>query len=45
MRSTGRGLRPVFDSDIYRQVAWLHIASLDRGFLTTLGERFLALLY
>ena len=30
---------------LYRQVAALHAASLDQGFLSTLGEPFLALLY
>jgi ribosomal protein S18 acetylase RimI-like enzyme len=31
--------------DIYKQVARLHIASLDQGFLSTLGSGFLAELY
>lgn len=29
----------------YRQVAALHAASIDQGFLSSLGERFLALMY
>lgn len=29
----------------YRQVARLHVRCLDQGFLATLGERFLALMY
>lgn len=33
------------DQDIFRQVAKLHIASIDQGFLSTLGEGFLALMY
>ena len=31
--------------DDYRCVAKLHAASIDQGFLSTLGPRFLALLY
>lgn len=31
--------------EIYRQVAQLHIANIDRGFLSTLGIGFLSLLY
>lgn len=33
------------DRDVYEQVARLHAASIDQGFLSTLGQRFLALLY
>jgi len=33
------------DKAIYAQVAALHIASIDRGFLSQLGPRFLSLLY
>ena len=29
----------------YRQVAALHATSIDQGFLSTLGEPFLALMY
>ncbi len=32
-------------ADVYRQVARIHAGSINQGFLTTLGERFLALLY
>jgi len=35
----------VIDHQIYQQVARLHIDGLDQGFLATLGEKFLALLY
>ena len=31
--------------DLYAQVAHLHAVGIDRGFLTTLGEGFLALMY
>lgn len=31
--------------ELYRQVARLHMQSLDQGFLGTLGERFLILMY
>lgn len=33
------------DQSTYRQVAQLHIESIDQGFLSTLGEGFLALMY
>ena len=33
------------DTAIYEQIAALHIANIDRGFLPQLGERFLTLLY
>ena len=33
------------DQDIFRQVARIHIESISQGFLTTLGENFLTLLY
>lgn len=33
------------DPFVYRQVAQLHIACIDRGFLSTLGPGFLALMY
>ncbi|MGY0561686.1 hypothetical protein ACW7G2_13315 [Luteimonas sp. A277] len=29
----------------YRQVARLHVRCLDQGFLATLGEEFMALMY
>jgi GNAT superfamily N-acetyltransferase len=31
--------------ELYRQVAALHVANIDQGFLSTLGVRFVALLY
>lgn len=33
------------DRDTWQQVARLHVDNLDRGFLATLGPRFLALMY
>jgi GNAT superfamily N-acetyltransferase len=33
------------DRDTWQQVARLHVENLDRGFLATLGPRFLALMY
>ena len=33
------------DHDIFRQVARIHIESISQGFLTSLGENFLTLLY
>lgn len=33
------------DGDTWQQVAQLHVENLDRGFLATLGPRFLALMY
>jgi len=35
----------VADLGVYRQVARLHIEGINQGFLTTLGERFLAMMY
>lgn len=35
----------VRDPAIYPQIAAIHIGNIDRGFLSQLGERFLALLY
>jgi hypothetical protein len=32
-------------NDVYEQVARIHIACIDQGFLSTLGPRFLSLLY
>lgn len=33
------------DDDVYRQVADLHVACIDQGFLSTLGPAFVALMY
>jgi ribosomal protein S18 acetylase RimI-like enzyme len=33
------------DREVYRQVAQLHVANIDQGFLSSLGTSFLALLY
>jgi ribosomal protein S18 acetylase RimI-like enzyme len=43
-RSVGPGV-PVSDKHIYRRVAELHIANINRGFLGTLGVRFMTLMY
>lgn len=32
-------------TDLYRQVAQLHIANINQGFLATLGEEFVSLMY
>lgn len=35
----------MMQSDVYRQVAELHAGSINQGFLSSLGTRFLALMY
>jgi GNAT superfamily N-acetyltransferase len=42
---SGLALDAVNKRDIYRQVAFIHAHCINQGFLPTLGERFLALLY
>ncbi|MGD8327596.1 MAG: GNAT family N-acetyltransferase [Sphingomonadales bacterium] len=35
----------MYDDDVYKQVAELHIIGIDQGFLSSLGKKFLVLLY